>query len=405
MARAFILVIDSLGVGSAPDAAQFGDLGANTLLHIAQRCAAGLADGDGRKGPLQIPNLTALGLGHALELACGEPLLVAPVPLTGAWAVAKELSAGKDTPSGHLEMAGVPVEQQWGMFPSKADGTCFPPDLLSRIAQRTAVPGWLGDCHGSGTEIIARLGEEHMASGKPIFYTSADSVFQVACHEGTFGLDELYALCAIIRTEIDPLRIGRVIARPFRGTCAADFSRTDNRRDYTMPPPSPTVLDRLVEAGGTVISIGKIADIFAHQGISRAVKAYGTTALFDATVRQVDDAPDNSIVMTNFVDFDQNFGHRRNVLGYARELELFDRRLPELLANLRLEDLLVITADHGCDPTWEGTDHTREFVPQLVWGRQIEPRSLGMRESFADVGQTVARWLGLPQMPHGVAYF
>jgi phosphopentomutase len=196
-----------------------------------------------------------------------------------------------------------------------------------------------------------------------------------------------------------------VIARPFSGTCAADFNRTDNRRDYTMPPPSPTVLERLVEAGGTVISIGKIADIFAHQGISRAVKAYGTTALFDATVRQVEDAPDNSIVMTNFVNFDQNFGHRRDVLGYARELELFDQRLPELLVNLRSEDLLIITADHGCDPTWKGSDHTRELVPQLVWGHQIEPRSLGMRESFADVGQTVARWLGLPRMPHGVAFF
>lgn len=405
MARAFILVIDSLGIGSAPDASDFGDLGANTLLHIAQRCAMGLADGGGRKGPLKIPNLTALGLGHASALASGEPLPVDPVPLTGAWAVAKERSAGKDTPSGHWEIAGVPVEQPWGMFPPRADGTCFPPELLVRIAQLAALPGWLGDCRGSGTEIIAKLGEEHMASGKPIFYTSADSVFQVACHEDTFGLVELYALCATVRTELDPLRIGRVIARPFRGTCAADFIRTDNRRDYTMPPPSATVLDRLVAAGGTVISIGKIADIFAHQGISRAVKAFGTTALFDATVRQVDDAPDNSIVMTNFVDFDQNFGHRRNVPGYARELELFDQRLPELLARLRSDDLLIITADHGCDPTWKGTDHTRELVPQLVWGHQIEPRSFGMRESFADVGQTVSRWLGLPKMPHGLAYF
>jgi phosphopentomutase len=208
MVRAFILVIDSLGVGSTPDAVHFGDQGANTLLHIAQWCAAGLADGAGRKGGLHIPHLAALGLGHALELACGEPLLVAPAPLKGAWAVAKELSAGKDTPSGHWEIAGVPVEQQWGMFPSKADGSCFPPDLLNRIAQRATVPGWLGDCHGSGTEIIARLGEEHMASGKPIFYTSADSVFQVACHEGTFGLDELYALCATIRTEIIPCGSG-----------------------------------------------------------------------------------------------------------------------------------------------------------------------------------------------------
>lgn len=405
MARVFILVLDSLGIGAAPDAGSFGDQGANTLLHIAQRCAEGRANTPDRKGPLHIPHLRGLGLGHALELACGESLPGKPVPLEGAWGAAKERSAGKDTPSGHWEMAGVPVEQEWGMFPAREDGSCFPPDLLRRIAERAGLPGWLGDCHASGTDIIARLGELHVASGRPIFYTSADSVFQVACHEESFGLERLYALCERIREEVDALRIGRVIARPFRGTCAADFKRTDNRRDYTMPPPAPTVLDRLLAAGGTVISIGKIADIFAHQGISRAIKAHGTMGLFDATLQQAREAPEHSIVMTNFVDFDQSFGHRRDVAGYARELELFDQRLPELKAALHRDDMLLITADHGCDPSWRGTDHTREFVPQLAWGHRIIPVSLGVRESFADLGQTAARWLELPAMEHGAAYF
>ncbi|WP_104663799.1 phosphopentomutase [Ensifer adhaerens] len=404
MSRVFILVLDSLGIGSSPDAERFGDSGANTLLHIAQRCAGRQAD-DGREGILRIPNLCALGLGHALELACGKTLPGEPARLTAAWAVAREISAGKDTPSGHWEMMGVPVEKEWGMFPAAGDGTCFPAELLQSIAERAGICGWLGDCHGSGTEIISRFGVEHMVSNKPIFYTSADSVFQVAGHEETFGLDRLYALCEVIRREIDPLRIGRVIARPFIGQAPSDFRRTNNRRDYTTPPFSPTVLDQLVEDGGTTIGIGKITDIFAHQGITKAIKAYGTEELFEATLKQACEAPSHCIVMTNFVDFDQSYGHRRDVAGYARELELFDRRLPKLLAELREDDLLLVTADHGCDPTWPGSDHTREYVPQLAWGHRIEPGSLGMRDSFADLGQTAAHWLNLRPMQHGTSFF
>ncbi len=392
MARAFVLVLDSLGIGALPDAERFGDQGSNTLLHIAQQ------------HNLHIPNLCNVGLSHALQLACGEGLPGVHIIPDGAWAAAAELSAGKDTPSGHWEMMGIPVVQEWGLFPAKADGSCFPPELLHTIAQKAGLDGWLGDCHSSGTEIIKKLGEEHVRTGKPIFYTSADSVFQVACHEEAFGLERLYSLCETLRTELDTWRIGRVIARPFTGNNAADFVRTTNRRDYTMPPPAPTVLDNLVAAGGTTVSIGKIADIFAHQGISHAVKAHGTEDLFAATIRQTREAPERSIVMTNFVDFDQSFGHRRDGAGYARELELFDGLLPQMQAALRDDDLLLLTADHGCDPTWTGTDHTREYVPQLAWGRRVRPGSLGIRTSFADLGQTVAAWIGLPSMEHGQAY-
>ncbi|MBB5191285.1 phosphopentomutase [Silvimonas terrae] len=390
MTRVFIVVIDSLGIGALPDADRFGDSGANTLLHIAQH------------GPLRIPVLRQLGLGRALALACGQSLPgIEEAPAIGAWAAAREVSAGKDTPSGHREMAGVPVTTPWGMFPQQADGHCFPADLLQRITERAGVSGWLGDCHASGTDIITRLGERHIETGWPIFYTSADSVFQVACHETAFGLERLYDLCRIIREEIDPLRIGRVIARPFAGADAASFKRTANRHDYTMPPPFPTLLERQVKAGGTVVSIGKIADIFAHQGISQAVAAHGTVDLMAATYEQVRSAPDNSIVMTNLVDFDQSFGHRRDATGYAQELELLDGLLPNLLAGLRSDDLLMLTADHGCDPTWHGSDHTREYVPILLYGATVSPRSLGVRPTFADLGQTAAAWLGLAALDHG----
>ena len=404
MARAFILVLDSLGIGAAADAAQYGDSGANTLLHIAQHCAAGKADSAARQGPLQIPNLIAMGLGHALHLACGEGLPgqgnIQPI---AGFAAAQEISAGKDTPSGHWEMMGVPVMQDWGMF-APCDDNCFPAELLQAIYRRAGLTGSLSNCHASGTDIINRHGAQHCAGGLPIFYTSVDSVFQVACHETSFGLDRLYALCEIIREEVDAYRIGRVIARPFSGNEKSGFHRTQNRRDYTTPPHEPTLFDQLVAAGGQTIAIGKIADIFAHQAIQTAIKAHGTEALFAATLQQLRQAPDHSLTMTNFVDFDQTFGHRRDVAGYANELELFDRLLPQIYPLLCADDMLVITADHGCDPSWHGNDHTREYVPQLIYGPAIAAVSHGMRGSFADLGQTVAHWLGLSPMRHGQAY-
>jgi phosphopentomutase len=280
----------------------------------------------------------------------------------------------------------------------------FPPGLLDVLVGRADLPGILGNCHASGTEIIKTLGLEHMQTGKPIVYTSADSVFQVACHEQTFGLERLYELCEIARELVDPYNIGRVIARPFVGDSPDDFQRTGNRRDLTTPPPSPTVLDKLVEAGGEVIAIGKISDIYAHQGITKTVKATGNAALFDATLEALRDAPDRSIVFTNFVDFDMLYGHRRDVKGYAAALEYFDSRLPALFARMTKNDLLVITADHGCDPTVPGSDHTREHIPVLAVGGGLQPGSIGRRRTFADIGQTLASYFRLEPMAYGESF-
>src|SRR5690606_6376260 len=252
------------------------------------------------------------------------------------------------------------------------------------------LPGVLGNCHASGTTIIKELGEEHVRTGKPIVYTSADSVFQIACHEKAFGLERLYSLSRIARELVDEYNIGRVIARPFIGDDSSSFVRTGNRRDLTVPPPAPTVLDKLVESGGEVFSIGKIADIFAHRGITRKIKATGNAALFDATLEALAEAPDRSIVFTNFVDFDMLYGHRRDIEGYATALEYFDGRLPELLDAMQDGDLLVICADHGCDPAWPGSDHTREHIPVLALGAAVTAGSIGKRDTFADIGQSLA---------------
>jgi len=397
MAKAVILVLDSFGIGATDDADRFGDTGANTLGSIAgARAKAGR--------PLAVPNLVSLGLARAAEASTGgTPAgLDGDAPVDAAWGFAEELSSGKDTPSGHWEIAGVPVLFDWGYFEAREN--TFPRPLLDRLIERAGLPGVLGNCHASGTEIIARLGEEHMRTGKPIVYTSADSVFQIAAHESSFGLDRLYDLCDIARELVDEYNVGRVIARPFTGERSDSFVRTGNRRDLTTPPPAPTVLDKLVESGGEVISIGKIADIYAHQGISRKVKATGNAALFDATLDAFRDAPDRSIVFTNFVDFDMLYGHRRDVEGYAKALEYLDGRLPELLEMMSDDDLLVICADHGCDPTWPGSDHTREHIPVLVRGNAVGVRSLGKRSSFADIGQTLAGFFGLTPMEYGESF-
>ncbi|TKC85934.1 phosphopentomutase [Trinickia terrae] len=402
--RAVVLVLDSLGIGATPDAGRFGDAGANTLGHIARCCALGHCDTGGRRGPLRLPELERLGLGLASELAAGglPAGMSAAAPLIGAFGAAREVSSGKDTPSGHWEMAGVPVRFDWGYFSDRTQS--FPAELLDTLVERGRLPGYLGNCHASGTEIIAALGEEHMKSGKPIFYTSADSVFQIAAHEQAFGLERLHALCEMAREEVDRYGICRVIARPFIGDAPASFERTSNRRDYAVPPPAPTVLEKLASAGGEVIAIGKISDIYAGAGVTRKILASGLRPLWDATLAATRDAPDFGIVMTNFVDFDQNYGHRRNVAGYAAALEAFDAWLPEIYPLLRADDLLILSADHGCDPTWPGSDHTREHVPVLVYGERVEPGSLGVRESFADIGQSLAAWFGLEPFPDGTAF-
>lgn len=388
--------MDSFGIGAAADAERFGDAGANTLGHIARERA--------RSNPLKLPNLSRLGLLHAARESSGEfPAgCDADIEVSGAYGFAREISSGKDTPSGHWEIAGVPVLFDWGYFTEPTN--TFPPELLDALVERAELPGILGNCHSSGTTIIAALGEEHMATGKPIVYTSADSVFQIACHEETFGLKRLYHLCDIARILVDDYNIGRVIARPFVGTRSDNFVRTGNRRDLTVPPPSATVLDKLVESGGEVISVGKIADIYAHRGITKKVKATGNAALFDATLVAMSSAAQRSIVFTNFVDFDMLYGHRRDVAGYADALEYFDNRLPELLEDMYDDDLLIITADHGCDPTWAGSDHTREHIPVLAYGHGVTAGSLGQRETFADIGQSLAEFFDLPPMDYGTSF-
>ena len=389
--------MDSFGLGATDDAGDFGDVGANTFGSIATQRAKNGA-------PLLLPNLARLGLMHAANESAGSwPAGCATVTtVTGAYGFAAELSSGKDTPSGHWEIAGVPVLFDWGYFTETSN--TFPPALLDELIKRGDLEGVLGNCHASGTTIIADLGEQHMATGKPIVYASADSVFQIACHEESFGLQRLYDLCDIARELVDEYNIGRVIARPFIGNDSASFVRTGNRRDLTVLPPSKTVLDKLVDSGGEVVSVGKISDIYAHQGISKKVKATGNAALFDATLGALKEARDRSIVFTNFVDFDMLYGHRRDVEGYATALEYFDARLPELLEIMEENDLLVICADHGCDPSWPGSDHTREHIPVLVYGAGVSAGSLGKRESFADIGQSLSQFFELTPMDYGKSF-
>ena len=402
--RVCVLLMDSLGIGASLDAPRYGDEGANTFAHIVEACLLGHADKEGlRQGPLYIPHLTRLGLYHAAVASSGMticPLDNLPEP-AGYFGYAVEQSLGKDTPSGHWELAGVPVLFAWGYFPDTTP--CFPEELIDEWVRRTGLPGVLGQKHASGTSIIDEMGEEHIRSGKPIVYTSADSVFQIAAHEQYFGLEHLYQISEIARELVDKYQIGRVIARPFIGS-PGSFKRTGNRRDYATMPPELTLLDYLKEAGRDVIAIGKTADIFAHQGITQTIKADGNMALFDATLCALQTATAGSLIFTNFVDFDSSYGHRRDVTGYARALEEFDQRLPELEALLQPGDLVVISADHGCDPTFPGSDHTREHVPVLAFGKGFSGCFIGRRDTFADIGQSLAQHLSISPLKHGVSF-
>lgn len=397
MARAIIMVIDSFGIGYSPDAADFGDVGANTLANLARA----YYEESGKK--IALPNLSSMGLIKACEQASNQTFpYQGKVPSKGAYGFAQEISTGKDTPSGHWEMAGVPVLFDWGYFTDKTNS--FPTALIDNINRETGFEGMLGNCHASGTEILTRLGEEHIKTGLPICYTSADSVFQVAAHEEHFGLDNLYKYCETVRELLGDLNIGRVIARPFVGDNAANFARTGNRRDYSVLPPAPTVLEKVSQSGTHVVSVGKIADIFAHQGVDEKTKATGLNALFDATLQHINTAQDNSLIFTNLVNFDQDFGHRRDAIGYAKELEALDVRIPELLQALSEDDLLILTADHGCDPTWPGTEHTREYVPVIAYHSQITSINLGNRKTFADIGQSVAELFEVEAMDYGTSF-
>ena len=399
MARAIILVLDSFGIGAAPDAEKFGDIGANTFLHIAEKYQQSF------NKSINLPELTKLGLVDACQAAANCQVPHQEVSQRkGAYAYAAEISSGKDTPSGHWEMMGVPVLFEWSYFGNKSHS--FNDELVAKINQATGYEGMLANCHGSGTDIIAQYGEEHIKTGLPICYTSADSVFQVAAHEDHFGLDNLYQYCETVRKVLDEseFNIGRVIARPFIGDNPDNYTRTGNRRDYSVLPPAPTVLDKITQAGGKVISVGKIADIFAHQGITTNTKATGIDALVDATLAHLKTADDNSLIFTNLVNFDQDYGHRRDPIGYAKALESFDQRLPEIYQQMKDNDILFLIADHGCDPTWPGSDHTREYVPILAYHTHIESINLGERTTFADLGQTIAALFDVSPMEYGKSF-
>ena len=400
--RALIGVLDSFGIGAAPDAERFGDAGANTFGHIAKACAEGRGDSDQRKGVLNIPNLLSLGLGLAAAQTDARVPAMPHGPLQGRYGAAAELSRGKDTPSGHWEMMGLPVDYDWGYFPTTVPA--FPKDLIDAFIRETGVPGILGDCHASGTVILDQHGEEHIRSGKPICYTSADSVFQIAAHETHFGLERLYEISKIARRLVDPYNVGRVIARPFVGEKKGEFKRTYNRHDYAMPPRADTLLDIAKAHGRDVIGIGKISDIFAGRGITQSIKTEGNDDTFARMLECANTAPDGSITFANFVDFDQSFGHRRDIPGYAKALEDFDAQIPALMAALKPGDLVVFSADHGCDPTMPGSDHTREYIPVIAFGPGIAPGPVGKRDSFADIGQSIAGHLGLPKLAHGTSF-
>ena len=403
MPRAFLVVMDSVGIGGAPDADQFfngatPDTGANTLGHIAAACAAGAVE-DGRSGPLHMPHLAALGLGQAVTLASGDPAPGLEANVTGLYGAATETSPGKDTPSGHWELAGVPVPWDWHYFPKTTPA--FPDTLTHAVARAAGTDGILGNCHASGTEILTRLGAEHMQTGWPICYTSADSVFQIAAHEETFGLDRLLNLCETIAPLLHDMKVGRVIARPFLGDAASGFTRTAHRRDYAIAPPQPVLTNWVQEAGHPVIAVGKIGDIFSMQGIDKVHKGDDATLMRHLS-DLVETAPDGALVFANFVEFDSLYGHRRDISGYARALEWFDAQIGSLLPRLRPDDILLLTADHGNDPSWIGTDHTRERVPVLVAGRG--QGSLGL-VAFADVAASVAHHLGVRSQGPGRSFF
>ncbi len=386
MTRAFLVVMDSVGIGGAPDAGDYfngdvPDTGANTLGHIAQACAAGDAD-EGRSGPLHVPTLAALGVWEAVALAAGK------MPKPGPYGAASEVSRGKDTPSGHWELAGVPVPWDWHYFPDQIPA--FPTDVVAAVCAAAGVAEILGSCHASGTEIIAQHGAAHIETGYPICYTSADSVFQIAAHEAHFSLDRLLHLCEAVAPMLHRMRVGRVIARPFTGS-VGEFVRTANRRDYAIAPPAPILSNWVQDAGRRVYGVGKVGDIFSMQGFDEIRKG-PDAKLMEHLADLVNTAEDGSLTFANFVEFDSLYGHRRDVAGYARHLEWFDAALGALVPRLRPDDILVLTADHGNDPTWVGTDHTRERVPVLVAGGPVE--NIGLI-GFTDVAAIVARHLGV----------
>ncbi|WP_201258047.1 phosphopentomutase [Syntrophotalea acetylenivorans] len=380
--RTVLITLDGVGVGALADAAAYGDAAADTLGHVAEYC-----------GGLDLPNLARLGLGNIVPVAGVAPE-AHPV---GAYGRMLEASAGKDSTTGHWEIAGL-VQQQ--PFPAYPQG--FPAEIIEAVSRAIGVEV-IGNVAASGTEIIRELGEEHLRSGRPIVYTSVDSVFQIAAHEEIISIERLYEICRIVRRLLDPYRISRVIARPFVGDAADTFKRTTRRRDFSLPPNGLTLLDKFLEAGLEVYGVGKTSDLFAGRGISSSFKSHSNAEGMEQTLSALSSLK-QGLVFTNLVDFDMLYGHRLDATGFGQALEEFDRWLPRLLEALLPTDLLIMTADHGCDPTIPGTDHSRESVPLLCWHPCLAAgTSLGVRQSFTDVAATIAELYGLT-MEHGQSF-
>lgn len=386
--RIFVIVLDSVGIGAMPDAHEYGDAGANTLVHIAET-----------KGGLTLPVLASMGLG-LIEPIAGVPTVSRP---TAAFGKMAELSKGKDTTSGHWELAGCPLFTSFPVYPNG-----FPPEIIEKFKFHSGLDV-LGNKAASGTEIIAELGEEHMRSGRPIVYTSADSVFQIAAHEEIIPLTRLYELCKIARNKvcIGDHAVGRIIARPFIGK-PGSFVRTANRHDYSLEPPAPTVLDLVKQSGLAVIGIGKIADIYAHRGLTESYPTKSNNHAMEVITDLAGKSSTRGLIMANLVDFDSVYGHRNDAAGYGQALEEFDTALAGFVSRMTEDDLLIITADHGCDPTVAGTDHTREYVPLLAYHHRLaktqQPINLGIRSTFADVGATVAANFSLAPLAYGHSF-
>jgi phosphopentomutase len=365
------MVLDSAGIGAMPDAADWGDAGSDTFGNILKS----------RK--VDLPNLQKLGLGNIRPLADLPPI---ETPF-GSYGKCTLKSNGKDTTTGHWEMAGIILEKAFPTFPNG-----FPARIIDEFVSKAKVPGILGNVPASGTEIIKDLGEEHVQTGKPIVYTSADSVFQIAAHEEIIPIDRLYEICEIARGILQGEdKVGRVIARPFLGSKSADFKRTENRHDYAVPPPSGNLLPALKNAGLDVVCIGKIASIYDSVGVTEDLVAKNNDQTVEQTINALNDDT-RGLIFSNMVDFDMLYGHRRDAEGYAKALERFDAQLPDIYEAMHDDDLLILTADHGNDPTFPGSDHTREYVPLLVFGRNAKPGvNLGTRGSLADIGETIAQ--------------
>ncbi len=380
--RVVVIVLDSVGAGASPDAKDFGDIGANTLGHVAEHMNG-----------LHVPHMQQMGLGNIIPIK-GVPPADDP---TASYGIMMEASRSKDTMAGHWEMMGLITEKPFPTFPQG-----FPLEILEKFYQAAGITLALGNKTASGTEIITELGEEHIKTGFPIVYTSADSVFQIAAHEAVIPIPQLYRMCEQARKVCDEYQVGRVIARPFIGE-KGQFTRTANRKDYPMDPPGKTALDFLKENGFPVVGIGKIEDIFAGKGITRALHTKSNDHGMQCLVEELGITA-RGFIFVNLVDFDMVYGHRNNIEGYGRALETFDQQLGELLLRFREDDLLILTADHGCDPTFPGTDHTREYVPLLVYSQQLKSRSLGIRKTFADIGASLLSLFGVSHNFPGIGF-